>query len=158
MTTDQIQDYTRKITNGSPTDIIVVLYELAIKYIDDAVDANKAANHEVFRKECSNAQKVLGDLVGALNFDYELAFALYRIYEYIEKEIANSVIKDDATSLANCRKFLLALKDSFEKVSKEDNNGPMMDNAQTVYAGLTYGKGTLNESVSQGASTRGFTV
>ena len=39
----------------------------------------------------------------------------------------------------------------------DKNSGAVMGNAQEVYAGLTYGKGTLNEStISQ--SNRGFTV
>ena len=158
MTIEQIQEYTRKITNASPTEIIVILYDLAIKYLEEAEVAYKASNHEGYRKECLNAQKVLGDLVGALNFDYEISLPLYRIYEYIEKEINNAVIKKDVTILANCKRFLTSLQDSFEKISKEDKNGPMMDNAQAVYAGLTYGKGTLNESVAAGTSSRGYSV
>lgn len=158
MTSEQIQNYTRKITESSPTGIIVILYELAIGYLEDAKSAKANVGHEGFLKECLNAQKVLGDLVGALDFDYELALPLYRIYEYVEKSISDAIFKDDADKLDISIKYLSMLKDSFEKIAKEDKSGPAMDNAQTVYAGLTYGKGTLNESVDMGSRQRGYTV
>ena len=53
-------------------------------------------------------------------------------------------------------KLLDSLKESFEKLAAQDDSGPAMSNTQSVYAGLTYGKGTLNESTSSG--NRGFTV
>ena len=45
---------------------------------------------------------------------------------------------------------------SFEKLSEQDDSGPVMSNAQSVYAGLTYGKGTLNESTSSLSDNRGY--
>ena len=35
---------------------------------------------------------------------------------------------------------------SFEKAAADDKSAPLMDNAQKVYAGMTYGKGRLTES------------
>jgi len=158
MNTEQIQQYTRRITEATPTGIVVILYELAIGYLEDAKKNNAESLHDEFRQDCLYAQKVLGDLVGTLNFDYELALPLFRIYEFIEKTISQSVIKDDSSELEICIRYLSALKDSFEKIAEEDTSGPVMDNAQTVYAGLTYGKGTLNESVEIGNTSRGYTV
>ena len=67
-----------------------------------------------------------------------------------------SVIKNDGSALASCIKLLGSLKESFEKLAAQDESGPAMSNTQSVYAGLTYGKGTLNESMS--SDNRGFTV
>ena len=45
----------------------------------------------------------------------------------------------------------------YQKVSEEDTSGPVMKNTQQVYAGLTYGRGTLNEMyVNMNESRRGF--
>jgi len=47
----------------------------------------------------------------------------------------------------------------FEGVSKEDHSGPMMRNTQQLYAGLTYGKGKLNETyIDLNSRNRGFTA
>ena len=156
MTKELIQNYTRKISSASGTEIIVILYELCERYIDDGVVAAKEGNHEEMRIQCGNAQKVLNDLIGALDFTYELAMPLYRIYEYITKEISLAVIKNDPDRMLKCKGFLSSLKESFAKISQEDESGPVMGNAQTVYAGLTYGRGTLNEDVTAQLPNRGY--
>ena len=143
MTNEQIREYTLKITNASPTGIIVIMYDLAIDYIREAQKCFDANDHEGARSSCTNAGRVLGDLISSLDFTYEISFPLFRIYEFISKEVSMSVIKNDGSALASCIKLL-------------GSSGPAMSNTQSVYAGLTYGKGTLNESTS--SDNRGFTV
>ena len=50
------------------------------------------------------------------------------------------------------------LKESYEKVSREDTSAPIMKNAQTIYTGLTYGKDSLNLDLSDQGTKRGFCV
>lgn len=156
MTDEMIKDYTLRISQSSRTDIIVILYELAIKYMEDAADAFKCGDHEKARKECTNAGRVFGDLEESLDFSYEIAFPLFRIYEFLSKEVSMAVIKNDAGLLVAPIKLMYSLKESFVKLAKEDSSGPVMGNSQTVYSGLTYGKGTLNDSMDPGRNNRGY--
>ncbi len=158
MTKERIQEYTLKITNASPTGIIVIMYDLAIEYIEEAKKCFDGSDHEGARVCCTNAGRVLGDLIASLDFSYGISFQLYRIYEYISKEVSMAVVKNDEAGLDEAVKLLSELKGSFEKLSEQDVSGPAMSNAQTVYAGLTYGKGTLNESTSTSSDNRGYTV
>ncbi len=156
MTKELIREYTLKISNASPTGIIVILYDVAIGYIEEAKNAFDSGDHEEAKVQCTNAVRVLGHLIQALDFSYGISFQLYRIYEFVSKELSMAVIKNDAASLGECKRLLLSLKDSFEEIAAKDESGPAMSNAQSVYAGLTYGKGTLNESTSFQSDNRGF--
>lgn len=158
MTKEKIQDYTLKITNASATGIIVILYDLAVEYIEEAVKCFEADDHEGAKVQCTSAGAVLGDLIASLDFKYEIAFPLFRIYEFISKEISMAVIRNDAKALPDMIRLLSSLRESFVKISEQDESGPVMSNAETVYAGLTYGKGTLNESTSYSMDKRGYTV
>ena len=158
MTKERIQEYTLKITNASATDLIVILYDMAVEYIDAAKECFAANDHEGAKIQCTNAGRVLGDLITSLDFTYEISFPLFRIYEFISREVSMCVIKNDGSALNDCTRLLLELKESFEKISKQDESGPVMTNSQTVYAGLTYGKGTLNESTAYPYDNRGYTV
>ena len=62
-----------------------------------------------------------------------------------------------AAAFTGCENMMDNLRTGFEKLHEIDDEGPVMQNAHQVYAGLTYGKGTLNESL-EGAdySKRGF--
>ena len=157
MTKERIQEYTLKITNASATGIIVIMYDLAIEYMEEARKCFEADDHEGAKVQCTNAGRVLGDLITSLDFTYSISFYLFRIYEFVSKEVSMAVIRNDGKTLGRCIGLMASLKESFEKLAKEDTSGPVMENAQTVYAGLTYGKGTLNESTSA-ASNRGYTV
>ena len=158
MTKDRIREYTLKITNASATQIIVVLYDLAIEYIENARSCFEKNDHEGAKTQCANAGRVLGDLISSLDFTYEISFPLFRIYEYVSKEVSMAVIKNDGSALSEQVRLLSSLKESFEKLAEQDSSGPAMSNTQSVYAGLTYGKGTLNESTSYESGNRGYTV
>lgn len=158
MTKERIQEYTLKITNASASGLIVILYDMAIEYINEAKECFAADDHEGAKVQCTNAGRVLGDLISSLDFTYEISFPLFRIYEYISREVSMSVIRNDGAALDTCTRLLSELKESFEKISKQDESGPVMFNSQTVYAGLTYGKGTLNESTGYSSDNRGYTV
>ena len=158
MTKDQVQEYTLKITNASATGIIVILYDLAIEYITAAKTAFEKNDHDDVRQQCASAGRVLGDLIASLDFQYEIAFPLFRLYEYASKEVSMAVVKNDAKMLDEPVRILSELKETFEELAKKDTSGPVMSNTQTVYAGLTYGKGTLNESTSYASDSRGYTV
>ena len=45
---------------------------------------------------------------------------------------------------------------SYKELEKKDFSEPIMGNTQTVYAGLTYGKYSLNEDVSAVSMNRGY--
>lgn len=158
MTKEEIKEYSFRITQGSRTDIVVVMYDMAIKYQKDAIKAFKENDHSEFRAQCMNAVRVVSDLIESLDFSYELAMPLLRVYEYVSREISGAVIKNEIEGLNRCIRYMQSLKESFEKVAKEDSSGPVMGNSQTVYAGLTYGKGTLNENVTADNMNRGFSV
>lgn len=156
MTSEKKQEYTLKITNASATGIIVILYDLAIDYIKEAKACFDSGDHEEAKVQCTNAGRVLGDLIASLDFSYGISFQLFRIYEYISKEVSMAVIKNDPGALNEQVRLLSSLRESFEKLAENDDTGPVMTNTQTVYAGLTYGKGTLNESTSYTDESRGF--
>lgn len=157
MTKEQIQEYTLRITRANRSRLIVIVYELALSYLDTAIKAFDDDDQEIFKNNASYAGKCVGDLLEALDFNYEPSYPLMRIYVFISKEISLAPIKKDKEGLVVARRLLAKLKKSFDDIAKEDDSAPLMSNTQEVYAGLTYGKGSLNESV-ESASNRGFCV
>ena len=62
------------------------------------------------------------------------------------------------TRIANAKMVIDKLRGAWVQIEDKDESDASFDNAQTVYAGLTYGKGTLNESVADPDANRGLTV
>ena len=149
MTKEQIQEYTLKITQANRSEIIVIVYDLALKYTALAAEAYDSGDMEAFGANCRYANKCVGDLLESLNFDYEAAYPLMRIYVYVSKLLSLAPIKKDRESLEVVDRLMSKLKKSFEDIAAQDDSKPLMSNTQNVYAGLTYGKGSLNESIDR---------
>ncbi len=149
MKADQKQEYTLKITQANRTGIIVVVYEIALSYLQDAKEALRQENPEAYRLELKHASKCIEHLLSALNYEYSISLNLFRLYNYILECIRKADYTLEAKELEEPEKILQTLHDAFKEAAKQDTSAPMMTGAHEVYDGLTYNaKGRTNTSVS----------
>ena len=159
MQKEAVQAFTARITQASKSELIVILYEMILTEIKEAEEAFERKDMEAFDKGLKQAQKYLGELRAALDYRYKLAYDLASLYQYINERIINAMIRKKPDSLKSAVSVLQKLLIGFEGVSREDTSGPMMRNTQQLYAGLTYGKGTLNETyIDPNDGNRGFII
>lgn len=157
--TDQLkQEYTLKITQANKTQLITILYEMFMIYIEEAKEAHEKKQRAEFREGIRKARGCINELMASLNFDYELAVNFLELYVYINRELARAEVRNVKEPLENAEKIIDKLHQSYENLQKVDVSGPVMENVQTVYAGLTYGKNNLNENLADQGSDRGFRV
>ena len=159
MQKEAVQAFTARITQASKSELIVILYEMILTEIKEAEEAFERKDMEAFDKGLKQAQKYLGELRAALDYRYKLAYDLASLYQYVNERIINAMIRKKPDSLKSAVSVLQKLLTGFEGVSREDTSGPMMRNTQQLYAGLTYGKGTLNETyIDPNDGNRGFII
>lgn len=158
MTKELKQEFTLKITQANKSQLVVILYEMLLTYIEEAGNAYKKEDRNGFRDGIRKARGCLNELMASLHFEYEPALNLLQLYLYINRELARADIRNSEDELKHVKKIVEKLHNAYEKISEQDTSGPIMSNAQTVYAGLTYGKNTLTESLSDQGSNRGFRV
>lgn len=146
MKKEQIQEFTIRISQSNRTGIIVIMYEILMVYLQDAIDAT---DYESFKKEVKNAQKVIRELTRVLNFDYEISYQFAAIYNYINCALSKAVILNSSKELPRLKGMVEKFHHTYEEVAAQDDSTALMRNTQQVYAGLTYGKGTLKEIYEQ---------
>lgn len=151
------QQFTLRITQANKTELCVILYEMFMTYTKDAVDHKKKEDVKGFRLNIQRARGCLKELMGSLNFEYEPAPTLLKLYIYINKLLVTADLHNEIEPLDESNRIMEKLHDAYATVSKEDTSGPVMSNAQTVYAGLTYGKNDLNINL-EGGTNRGYLV
>mgnify|MGYP002856502849 CR=1 FL=1 len=155
MTAERKQEYTRRISQANKSEVVVIIYEVAMDYFDEAIAAE---NREDFTDSVNKAKKCVEQLRDALDMNYPaISLPLSRLYNFVTLECDKATMKDDRTNIPACRKVMEGLHSSFVEVAKQDTSGPMMENAEEVYSGLTYGKTGENASVGAGVS-RGFSA
>ncbi len=151
MTEELKKEYTRKITQANRTQITVLTFEMALEYINDAENAAADADFDVAVKR---SKKCVEQLLLSLDYKYGISLTLMRIYNYVLHLYTRSLTHREFAHLAEARKLLGTLRDSFAEVAKNDTSLPLMKNTEEVYTGLTYGRNGVNSNVSD--FNRGF--
>lgn len=154
MTDERKREYTRRITQANPTGLLVILYEMYDEYMQEAAGAaDKVMRKDGIRK----ARQCLNQLISTLDMEYDISMNLLQIYLFITKEMARAEVRNEDDTLQNCRRLIGKLRSAYETISVYDTSGPVMENPQEVFAGLTYGRNSMSESMGiQG--NRGFLV
>ena len=81
-----------------------------------------------------------------MDLQYPVARNLLNIYEFIQKMFLKAIFQKKPDSLDGLEPMLTDLRDAFIEVAKQDKSTAIAGNNSQVYAGLTYGKNSLNET------------
>lgn len=158
MIKEKKQEFTLRITKANKSEMIVILYDMILQYLEDAVNHYQEGNVKEYKKDINHAKSCIDELLNSLNFQYDLAQVLRGLYYFYKRELSTAAIQEKQELLPPVIKMIQELRNSFEQIAKEDLSAPIMDNTQKVYAGLTYGKDSLNLNLSDQGSNRGFRV
>ena len=158
MTTELKQEFTLRITQANKTQLVTILYEMVLLYIDEAENAIAADNKIEFKNAIRKIRGCIDELTASLNFDYELAQNFQQLYLYVNRELVKASLHYDKENLENVRLVIEPLHKAYEQIENQDTSGPVMGNTQAVYTGLTYGRSTLTENYTDPAANRGFRV
>ncbi len=155
------QDFTLRITQANPTQLVVILYEMLLCYLEDAEQAlgerEGASGHpDGFREAVRKARGCLNELTCSLHMEYEPAPTLMQLYLFCIRRLALGEQRRDSKILGEIRRVIEPLRDAYRQLAEKNLAGPVMRNSQTVYAGLTYGRNTLTENMADQGTNRGM--
>ena len=158
MTSEEKQTFVLRITEANKTELIVVMQDILIKYLDDAkFELEQKADGNEYYENISMARNCITELRSALNMNYDLSNHLCALYNFWDRELAKAMLGRKAERISKVRSMVKKLRDANAVVSKQDTSGPLMMNTQKVVAGMTYGRGyQLNESVTSANLNRGY--
>lgn len=157
MRKELIQEFSMRVTQASRSELIVIMYEVILNDIEYAREALEAGDTATYEKELAHAGRFVNELMSALDYSIGLSYHLMSLYIFANKELTTAKVQKQPELLDSVSEIFEKLLAGYRKVSEEDESGPVMKNTQQVYAGLTYGRGTLNEMyVNMNESKRGF--
>ena len=136
MTKETIKTFQYRITQATASQLVVILYDMAIEYLNDACesDSAKQAHNNIYM-----AQKVID--------------------HHMKRSLISASVSLDNNEINRITGRLKKLRASFYEVSKQDDSEPLMKNTQAVYSGLTYSRGGIsNETQTDNIENRGFRV
>lgn len=159
MTKEQIQEFTRRTTQENHSGLILVLCDIVRTYTNDALTAYAAGDSDGYMTNVEAARRAHNELMDCFDAANYHGRKVLSVLRYIYGQYVISAIKREPIDLDRCMEMLDSLRVSFEHLHSIDPEGPVMKNTHQVYAGLTYGKGMLNEStLCSDYSNRGYQI
>lgn len=156
MTQEKKKEYTLRITQANKTQMITILYEMIMDYLDETIDALALGKRDDADRNINNAQACIDELIRSLDLRYELAKNLHRIYIFSKKELIAAGARGSIHRVWKVLQNFKQLHSAYRELEKQDESAGLMRNTQTVVAGLTYGRYRLNEDVTAVSYNRGL--
>ncbi len=158
MTREERQQFTLRITQANSTGLVVILYEMLLCYLRDARESLEAGEEQELHAAARKARGCLNELLASLRPAYEPAPALRQLYLFCIRRLALAEAKRDEAILREIENVICPLHQAYAEVAPQNDAGSVMENSQTVYAGLTYGRNTLTENMADQGANRGMYV
>jgi flagellar secretion chaperone FliS len=110
-----------RIENAPPLELVRLMYEGALRFLDQAQSARDAAQAARFQERCLRAQSVVAELRLALDPAQapELARDLAELYLFAEGEIRRAMAESSPEPLAPVREVLATLLDGWRRLEIE---------------------------------------
>lgn len=159
MDKEKMQQFAARISQANRTELTVIVFELAIFHLEEGLKADSQQDKVSLAENIKKSMMYVNQLCGALDYSQKISADLFSLYRYVNGILAHAMAARNVENLDEAKGILEGLKESFAEVAKTDNSAPLMSNTQQLYAGLTYGKGTLNEvCINSNEANRGYKV
>lgn len=113
---------TTAIQTASPGQLTLMLFDGALKYMDQAraafEEANEMRRYEQIHNAVARAQAIISELQHTLNMEVEgdLPTTLFKLYEYIFAQLQKTNLEKDMQYLENARNCLEPIRDSWSEM------------------------------------------
>jgi flagellar protein FliS len=110
----------------SPLELVVMLYDGAIRFLGEATDAHERSDHRARATGVSKALAIVGELRSTLNLDdgSDLALELDRLYDYMFGRLLEVTTKRDMSGIEEVRRLLVTVREGWVQVSAATSPPP----------------------------------
>ena len=112
----------------SPEKLLVMLYNGAIKNINNAKKAIGEKDINRAHAEIMRAEEIVVELMSTLNMDYAISAKLFALYEYFYYQLTQANAKKDIALLNEVESFLLELRETWLEAIKAIKASPTPEN------------------------------
>jgi len=108
----------RKVETASPAELVLMLYEGAIKFCNIAMGAIEKKDYEKANTNIQKARRIIVELQTTLDHKYKVAEDFDVIYDYIFQTLVQANIKKDPEILEEALKQLRDLRDAWKEIMR----------------------------------------
>lgn len=118
-----VQYREQSILTASQGDLVLMLYDGCLRQLRLARHAlTPKGNTQPALEDASQAllksQDIIGELIQGLDFQYDVAKHLFRVYEYINYQLIQANVRKDDKLIENLEDIMTELRSTWEQVLK----------------------------------------
>ena len=153
------EDYTLRIAQATPVQLVIINHELIVDFISAALEAMEKDDIQLFEQNINKAKDALMPLMDGADLENPIAQELFVLYMYAGRRLNKAFFGRDTEAAQEILEMFRELLEGWQSIEHTPDDRLSEDPAEDaphVYAGLTYGKdGGLEEYIPQDES-RGF--
>ncbi len=109
----------QQIMTASPEELTLMLYNGAIRFVTESIQAIGQKDVERAHKKNMRAQNIVRELMSSTDTQYELSHDWLRLEEYILYRLVQGNIQKDVAQLEEAKKLLTEFRDTWVEVIKQ---------------------------------------
>jgi flagellar protein FliS len=118
----QIDQYRKSAVSGaSPLQLIVMLYDGALRFIEGGKKAMEAGNRYVQNEQLTRAQRIIAELMSCLDMERgaEISQNLFALYSFCYNKLVEANIEDNPEPLGQVARVLGDLRSSWSQLESQ---------------------------------------
>lgn len=108
----------QQIMTASPQELTLMLYNGAIRFVGESIQAIEMNDMQKAHKANMRAQDIVREFMNTLDMRYEVSKGLDQLYDYIEYRLIQANIKKDKAQLEEAKGLLTELRDTWYQAMK----------------------------------------
>ena len=112
-----------KISTASPADLVLMLYEGAIKFCNLAIIAIESKDIQKAHTNIMKVEHIIQEFQITLDYKYATAKDFNMVYTYLLQRLQEANIKKDKEILEEVLRHLRSMRDTWKEVMRMTKNG-----------------------------------
>jgi len=108
----------QQIMTASPQTLTLMLYNGAIRFVTESIQAIERNEIEKAHDANIRAQDIIREFINTLDMQYEVSQGLDKLYDYLEYRLIQANIKKDIVQLEEAKNMLTELRDTWYQAMK----------------------------------------
>ena len=112
----------QQVMTATPEALTLMLYNGAIKFINESIEASKKKEYEKANTSCIKAQNIISEFRLTLKMEYEISKNLLALYNYAYDRLVEGNMNEDISKLEEAKGILSELRDAWNQAMKAVKN------------------------------------
>ncbi len=104
------------VTTAAPGELTLMLYNGCLKFINLAKASIEQKNIQEKNINIQKAQNIIHELMVTLKMEYDISKKMMSLYDYINRRLIESNIKNDSTILNEVEELITEFRDTWKEV------------------------------------------